>query len=59
MLAAAVAQFEDLWDDDADPETTRRRGHVAYYLEAAQLAVRDAMRAGDELDLHRGQRGAE
>lgn len=34
---------------------TRRRNHVSYLLEAARLAVRAAMHAGDELDLHRGR----
>jgi hypothetical protein len=32
---------------------TRRRNHVSYLMEAARLAVRAAMHAGDELDLHR------
>ena len=34
---------------------TRRKNHVSYYLEAVREAVRAAMYAGDELDLHRSR----
>lgn len=58
MLAAADEQFEELWGDDdrSDDCIRRRRNHVAYYMEAAILAMKEAIAAGQELDLHRGGR---
>ena len=60
MIVTADELIVQVWsgegaDADADGDTlTRRRNHVSYLLEAARLAVRAAMRAGDEIDLHQG-----
>jgi hypothetical protein len=41
--------------DNGHLALTRRRNHVSYLMEAARIAVRAAMHAGDELDRHRGR----
>jgi hypothetical protein len=57
MLVTADELIVQLWSGEGGGEClTRRRNHVSYLMEAARLAVRAAMYAGDELDLHR--RGA-
>lgn len=61
MITALEGLIERLWNDDGDDDEdgdtlTRRRSHVAHLIEAARLAVRGAIYAGDDLDLHR--RGA-
>ncbi len=56
MLVTADELIVQLWSSEGGSSTglTRRRNHVSYLMEAAHLAVRAAMYAGDELDLHRG-----
>jgi hypothetical protein len=55
MLVTADELIVQLWSSEGGSSEglTRRRNHVSYLLEAARLAVRAAMYAGDELDLHR------
>ncbi len=53
MVAAADEQIVQLWIDDTQEDILRRRNRVSYYMEAAQHALRDAIAAGQELDLHR------
>jgi hypothetical protein len=53
MLAAVAEKLEELWRDDAGPEVTRWRGHLPYFVEGAQRAIRAAIDGGDQLDLHR------
>lgn len=56
MLVTADELIVQVWSGEGGngDTLTRRRNHVSYLLEAARLAVRAAMRAGDEIDLHRG-----
>ena len=56
MLVTADELIVQVWSgEDGHGDTlTRRRNHVSYLLEAARLAVRAAMRAGDEIELRRG-----
>jgi hypothetical protein len=58
MLVTADKLIEQVWSGEGEGGTgdtlTRRRNHVSYLLEADRLAVRAAMRAGDEIDLHPG-----
>ena len=55
MIVAADELIVQLWSGGSGSlSLTRRRNHVSYYMEAARIAVRAAMHAGDELDLHRG-----
>jgi hypothetical protein len=60
MLVTADELIVQVWSGEGEDEggngdtLTRRRNHVSYLMEAARLAVRAAMRAGDEIDLHRG-----
>ncbi len=56
MLVTADELIVQVWSGDPDDSLTltRRRNHISYLMEAARLAVRAAMRAGDEIDLHRG-----
>jgi hypothetical protein len=58
MLVTADELIVQLWSGEGGGSDglTRRRNHVSYLMETARLAVRAAMYAGDELDLHR--RGA-
>lgn len=54
MLSTADDLIVQLWSSEGDSlSLTRRRNHVSYLMEAARIAVRAAMHAGDELDLHR------
>lgn len=58
MVVAADELIVQLWSSatgngGSSLSLTRRRNHVSFYMEAARLAVRAAMTAGDELDLHR------
>ena len=56
MIVTADELIVQLWSGGGTgngDSLTRRKNHVSYLLEAARLAVRDAMKAGDELDLHR------
>jgi hypothetical protein len=54
MLVTADELIVQLWSGSGEGMSlTRRRNHVSYLMEAARLAVRAAMHAGDELDLHR------
>jgi hypothetical protein len=56
MLVTADELIVQLWSSDGDSKSLiRRRNHVSYLMEAARRAVRAAMYAGDELDLHRGR----
>ena|ERR1051325_11124218 len=57
MVTQADEVIAELWSGGASngDSLTRRRNHVSYLLEAARLAVRAAMHAGDQLDLHRGR----
>ena len=57
MIVTVDELIVQLWSGGggSDISLTRRRNHVSYLLEAARLAVRAAMHAGDELDLHRGR----
>ena len=57
MLVTADELIVQLWSGGASnsDSLTRRKNHVSYLLEAARLAVRATMYAGDELDLHRGR----
>ena len=57
MIVTADELIVQLWSGGgtSNDSLTRRRNHVSYLLEAARLAVRAAMRAGDELDVHRGR----
>jgi hypothetical protein len=57
MVVAADEFIAQLWSSGGGSNIalTRRRNHVSHYLESARLAVRAAMYAGDELDLHRGR----
>ncbi len=57
MVTQADEVIVQLWSGGSSngDSLTRRRNHVSYLLEAARLAVRAAMHAGDELDLHRGR----
>jgi hypothetical protein len=56
MLVTADELIVQVWSGEGGngDTLTRRRNHVSYLMEAARLAVRAAMRAGDEIDLHRG-----
>lgn len=60
MLVTADELIVQVWSGEGEGEgdsgdtLTRRRNHVSYLMEAARLAVRAAMHAGDEIDLHRG-----
>jgi hypothetical protein len=55
MIVAADEPIARAWSDDGGDldSLTRRRADVSYFMDAARLAARAAMRAGDELDLHR------
>jgi hypothetical protein len=57
MIVTADELIVQLWSGGgtSSDSLTRRRNHVSYLLEAARIAVRAAMKAGDELDLHRGR----
>jgi hypothetical protein len=57
MLVTADELIVQLWSGESgnSDSLTRRKNHVSYLLESARLAVRAAMFAGDELDLHRGR----
>jgi hypothetical protein len=57
MIVTADELIVQLWSGEGGSSLslTRRRNHISYLMEAARLAVREAMRAGDELDLHRGR----
>lgn len=57
MVTQADELIVQLWSGESgsSDSLTRRKNHVSYLLEAARLAVRAAMYAGDELDLHRGR----
>lgn len=57
MLVTADELIVQLWSGGgtSSDSLTRRRNHISYLMESARLAVREAMRAGDELDLHRGR----
>lgn len=57
MITAAEDLIERSWDGDTDEDEdgdnlARRRNHVAHLIETARLAVRGAIYAGNELDLH-------
>jgi hypothetical protein len=56
MLVTADELIVQVWSGESGngDTLTRRRNHVSYLMEAARLAVRSAMRAGDEIDLRRG-----
>jgi hypothetical protein len=58
MLVTADELIVQVWSGEGDPDDsltlTRGRNHVSYLMEAARLAVRAAMRAGDEIELRRG-----
>jgi hypothetical protein len=58
MLVTADELIVQVWSGESEggngDTLTRRRNHVSYLMEAARLAVRAAMRAGDEIDLYRG-----
>jgi hypothetical protein len=56
MLVTADELIVQVWSGEGGngDTLTRRRNHVSYLMEAARLAVRAAMRAGDEIDLHQG-----
>jgi hypothetical protein len=58
MVTQADELIVQLWSGESgsSDSLTRRKNHVSYLLEAARGAVRAAMFAGDEFDLHR--RGA-
>jgi hypothetical protein len=55
MIVIADELIVQLWSGEggSSDSLTRRRNHVSYLMESARLAVRAAMYAGDELDLHR------
>src|SRR4051812_15841908 len=56
MLVTADELIVQLWSGDGSGDNlslTRRKNHVSYLMESARLAVRAAMHAGDEIDLHR------
>jgi hypothetical protein len=58
MLVTADELIVQLWSGGGSGSgdnlsLTRRKNHVSYLMEAARIAVRAAMHAGDELDLHR------
>src|SRR3954469_6708311 len=56
MLVTADELIVQLWSGGGSGDNlslTRRKNHVSYLMEAARIAVRAAMHAGDELDLHR------
>ncbi len=55
MITEADELIVQVWSSErgGSESLTRRRNHVSYLMEAARLAVRAAMHAGDELDLHR------
>jgi len=53
MVTQADELIVQLWSGADSLSLTRRKNHVSYLLEATRLAVRAAMFAGDELDLHR------
>jgi hypothetical protein len=55
MLVTADELIVQLWSGGGSEGLTRRKNHVSYLMEAARIAVRAAMCAGDELDLHRGR----
>ena len=57
MIVTADELIVQLWSGGGTSidSLTRRRNHVSYLLETARIAVRAAMKAGDELDLHRGR----
>jgi hypothetical protein len=58
MLVTADEPIVQLWSGGGTGDSlslTHRKNHVSYLLEAARVAVRAAMYAGDELDLHRGR----
>ena len=57
MVTQVDEMIVELWSGGTSngDSLTRRRNHVSYLLEAARLAVRAAMHAGDQLDLHRGR----
>ncbi len=54
MIVAADEPIARVWSDEGRDldRLTRRRGRVSYFMEAARLATRAAMRASDKLDLH-------
>jgi hypothetical protein len=54
MLVTADELIVQLWSGEGGSSDglTRRRNHVSYLMEAARLAVRAAMYAGDEIELH-------
>jgi hypothetical protein len=56
MLVTADELIVQVWSGEGGNGDTlaRRRNHVSYLMEAARLAVRAAMRAGDEIELCRG-----
>ena len=55
MTVAEDGPIARVWSDDGGvlDGLTCRGCRVSYSMEAARLAARAAMRAGDELDLHR------
>jgi hypothetical protein len=54
MIVTTDELIVQLWSGEGGSEgLTRRKNHVSYLIESARLAVRAAMYAGDELDLHR------
>jgi hypothetical protein len=58
MLVTADELIVQLWSGSGTGDSlscTRRKNHVSYLMESARIAVRAAMHAGDELDLHRGR----
>jgi hypothetical protein len=55
MLVTADELIVQVWSSEGGDGAalTRHRNHVSYLMEAARLAVRAAMRAGDEIELRR------